>query len=209
MSFPQIRVFFVINDNQSVSLRLVDACNAQFLEHFSTWSRHGGSLFGKKNEFGHTKQDEIQFGQDALERYTGKRIYNQKKKTESTQWTTKFGELGIKLVLELGLGRSLEYQSSTKGCRPDLYDPKEDTFYEVKTQSYSIPGTAGEKIFAVPFKYKKLGKKVVVVLAGSLETKYRGLLSQETKDDADTVKILKEHCNTMFCGASDLVARLH
>lgn len=175
---------------------------------FASWSRNGETLFGTRNVFDHTKEDEREFGQSALERYTGSRVMNQTKNIESNQWTTKFGELGAKVVMQAVLGRTLTSKVSFGPCCPDLYDPASDTCYEVKTQSYSVPGTAGEKIYAVPFKYKKLGKKVVTILAGSLESKYKGLIYPDTDDEKHTVSMLRDMCNTTFVGASQLVSKV-
>lgn len=201
-------VKLVVNIDATVSVRLLHPNHAEILDNFSTWARHGESLFGSKNAFSHDRTDEREFGQQTLEKYYGKRTINKKGNRDSSQWTNKFGEAGVKVALETVLGRELVEQPRFSGCRPDLFDPQEDTIYEVKTQSYTIPGTAGEKIFAVPFKYKKLGKKIVVILAGSLETMYHHLIFPETEDHHHSVRILNE-CRTTICRASDLIAKIH
>lgn len=209
MASNDISVRFVVNDDDSVAVRiLMNEKDTRFLNDFATWTRNGKTLFGSKNVFEHKKSDEREFGQSALERYTGSRVINKEKNTDSNQWTTQFGEYGSQILLELIFGRKLVSQKTFGSRRPDLYDPVERVVYEVKTQSFSVTGTAGDKVYSVPFKYKRLGKKVVTVLVGSLEDKYKHLIMPETEDDMDTVNMLRDKCNARFCGASQLLAKI-
>lgn len=204
----KVWVCLVVMGDGTVGVRFLDSRTAKFLSDFTTWTRYGMTLFGPKNVFQNKKTDEREFGQNALERYTGSRVLNKKKNTDSNQWTTRFGELGSKVLLELFSGQSLVNQATFGDRRPDLYDPTEDVLYEVKAQSFSVPGTAGDKVYAVPFKYKKLGKKMVTILVGSLEEKYKHLIQPETEDDIHTVNMLRDMCNTRFYGANQLLAKI-
>lgn len=196
-----------VADEDRVAVRLMTEKEYGFWNDFVSWTRHGQSLFGPKNIYGYSTTDEREFGQGAIERYTGSRIINKIKKCDSNQWTTKFGELGVQMMLETILGRKLSTQVRFGSYRPDLYDPDTDTCYEVKTQTFSVSGTAGHKIFAVPHMYQELGKKIVLVLVGSLETnpKYKGLIHPKTQYNKKSIDFFHS-CNTHVKGVLQLIS---
>ena len=86
------------------------------------------------------------------------------------QWYMKASEFFVKRALEI-MGEKVWSPKTIKGFRPDL--ETKDTIYEVKSRSYSVPGTAGEKILGTPCKYSKVpklyGKKLEIVLIGYQE----------------------------------------
>jgi len=86
------------------------------------------------------------------------------------QWTTRLGENLVKYALRK-LGHNVRKPRKINGFKPDWED--ENYIYEVKTRSFSIDGTAGEKILGTPFKYAEIpklyGKPLKIVLVGRQE----------------------------------------
>ena len=111
--------------------------------------------------------------------------------SSSIQWTSKLGEYIVKIELE------------NKGCRvikprkinkymPDL--ETENFIYEVKTRNWNTKGTAGEKVFGVPYKYSDIPRlyskplRIVCVAYQEYELTYGnsnvfgGSMSEEKKE---------------------------
>ena len=119
------------------------------------------------------------------EKAWGCNIINGVIKTQSPkgQWSGVFGE---KILEEIFLLQGKESWKITKFNKKSREEPDRETYeflYEVKTQSYNTPGTAGEKIFAVPFKYAELpivyGKPLKIVCFGGAERFLKSSLSVE------------------------------
>ena len=59
----------------------------------------------------------------------------------------------------------METEEKIQGVHPDW--ETEDAIWEVKTRNWSVPGTAGEKILGVPYKYSDVpelyGKPLKIV----------------------------------------------
>lgn len=68
------------------------------------------------------------------------------------QWTTELSETIVKEIL---LRRGSVWRPDKKeGHEPDW--ETDDAIYEVKTRSWSVSGTAGQKILGTPFKYAEV-----------------------------------------------------
>lgn len=90
--------------------------------------------------------------------------------TDIIQWTTHLGENLVKDTLEK-LGFNI-----TKPVKKNHYQPDfeiETGIVEVKTRNWTTPGTAGEKVFGVPYKYSDVprlyGKPLFIVCVGYQE----------------------------------------
>tara|TARA_Y100000385_G_C13031628_1_gene611019 strand:+ start:654 stop:1193 length:540 start_codon:yes stop_codon:yes gene_type:complete len=120
-----------------------------------------------------------------LEKKWGNEMINQ---TDNGQWTTKLGEQLVKEVLE-NKGETVIRPISKNGYRPD-WETKSH-IVEVKTRCWTCPGTAGEKILGVPWKYsdipKLYGKPLMIICVGYQEweakNKFNLLDSLETISD--------------------------
>lgn len=79
-------------------------------------------------------------------------------------WTTELSETFVKILLEL-LGHTVTRPVSINGLKPDW--ETNDAIYEVKCETWTVDGTAGEKITGTPHKYRYVsdlyGKKVYIV----------------------------------------------
>ena len=79
--------------------------------------------------------------------------------TNNCQWTTKLGEYLVHdTLLKLGENpRNVEnIDGNIDGFKPDW--ETDHAIYEVKTSSYHVNGTAGEKTLATPIKYQDIPK---------------------------------------------------
>lgn len=88
------------------------------------------------------KNDEQEWGNKIIQKYCNS-------STNICQWTTKLGENIVKEYFKL-IGHSIK-NISIKHYRPDFQT--EDSIIEVKTRSWNISGTAGEKVLGVSKKY--------------------------------------------------------
>ena len=82
------------------------------------------------------------------------------------QSKNRYGHIG-EFLFELYLqSRNISYSKKPnyEGLEPDF--ETDNYFYEIKTRRYNMSGTAGEKIPAVPFKYRNLSiiKPIIIVL---------------------------------------------
>ena len=114
-----------------------------------------------KNEFGQV----LAWTKACLRHKNGKKLKkNEEKKwgnkmlgnkKESKMWTAYLGE-GIveKILKEMG-GNPTRPERKEK-LRPDW--ETSDAIYEIKTRNWTTSGTAGEKVFGVPYKYARVPK---------------------------------------------------
>jgi len=114
-------------------------------------------LSGTKKWLNASKEEELEFGKRILGRTTN-------------QWTTKVCESILKETLML-LGKEpnapiMKTCSNGKKLKPDW--ECNDAMYECKARTYSITGTAGEKILGTPYKYAECprlyGKPLYIVV---------------------------------------------
>lgn len=84
--------------------------------------------------------------------------------TNNGNWTTKFGEELVRKQFEMD-GVQIWKPKRINGLQPDWETP--DHIIEVKTRNWTISGTAGEKVFGVPYKYSDVpalyGKPLLIV----------------------------------------------
>lgn len=90
------------------------------------------------------------------------------------QWTTKLGEEIVKNILyRKGLNPRRPKKIKINNIGYCLDWETDNNIWEVKTRNYSTPGTVGEKIFGVVWKYgmlpKYTNKKLYIVLVGYQE----------------------------------------
>lgn len=119
-----------------------------------------------------------------------------KTRSPKGQWSGPFGE---KILEEIFLIQGIPSTKITKKNKMSVEEPDRETLdflYEVKTQSYNTSGTAGEKIFSVPFKYAELpevyGKPLKIVCFGGAEKFLRSRLPLGEKNyDSQKLKFLE------------------
>lgn len=85
-----------------------------------------------------------------LEKEWGNKMIGQE---NNSYWSSILGEQLTKIILE-NSGRSVKKPKKIKNLLPDL--ETEDAIWEVKTSNWTVGGTAGEKILAVPYKYAEV-----------------------------------------------------
>ena len=90
--------------------------------------------------------------------------------TSNGNWTTLLGERLVFDVLKK-LGKNPRIPRTISRYSPDI--ETDDFVYEVKTRTWCVTGTAGEKVLGVPFKYSDVphlyGKPLRIVCVGFQE----------------------------------------
>ena len=96
-----------------------------------------------------------------LERLWGN---NQIGSTNNGNWTTKYGEELVRKQFEMDK-IPIWKPENKQGLQPDWETP--EYIIEVKTRNWTTSGTAGEKVFGVPYKYsdvpKLYGKPLLII----------------------------------------------
>jgi hypothetical protein len=150
-----------------------------------------------------TKESEKEWGTEVLGR-------------DTKQWTTTLAETLLKEVLVL-TGKNPQRGSFSmkngKRLRPDW--ETEDSVFECKARTYTIPGTAGEKIFAVPIKYGEIPREykisLVIVLVAYQEEEAVGsfsLFENEVGTHLSRQKMLWEENHTRYVRFTDMLKQL-
>ena len=89
------------------------------------------------------------------------------RETNNKQWTTKLGEQLVADTLKK-MGKIVSKPKKIQKYLPDLETP--EYIYEVKTRSWTTPGTAGEKVLGTPIKYSEIpklyGKPLIIICVG-------------------------------------------
>ncbi len=155
-----------------------------------------------------------------IEREWGNKIIGTK---NGGQWTTVFCQNLVKEALEK-LGRK-NVRSTTKkksSLKDKEYDPDlecDDFVYEVKARSWTMSGTAGEKILGVPLKYGEVPnlyhKPLKIVLIGYQEYEARhawqfgDLLdsNNQTQELKDALVYHKQH-KIEYVGFTDILKEI-
>jgi hypothetical protein len=105
---------------------------------------------------------------------------------DTCQWSTPLSESIFMEYLESTnnkiITRNKVYKSSSgKKLKPDF--ETENAVYEIKCRTWNTPGTAGEKILGVPYKYSELprlsGKPLYIVLMAYQEKEDFGLFNND------------------------------
>ena len=117
--------------------------NGPYFQNLYEKSRKGSKKNKEKSII-----EEREWGNSMIKEYC-----NSKKKT--SQWTTKLSEYIVKKILEKN-GENVNKPKKINGLKPDWETDK--CIYEVKSRSYTITGTAGEKILGVPWKYASISR---------------------------------------------------
>ena len=129
------------------------------------------------------------------------------------QWTGPFGEYLCEEIYTL-LGKECSVPENINGLEPDRQI--DNNIIESKTQTYFTPGTAGEKILGVPFKYADVPelyvKPLIIVCIGRAEKLCRetyGILPGPscTPKKQRFLDFYKQEGIT-FIGATDLLKQL-
>ncbi len=141
----------------------------------------------------------------------------------SGQWTTVFCQNLVKEALEK-IGRTNVRSTTAKqaSLRTKRYDPdlECDSFvYEVKGRSWTMPGTAGEKILGVPLKYGEVPrlyhKPLKIILIGYQEYEARHMWqfgdlldpNNQTKELRDALEYHRQH-GIEYIGFTDILKEL-
>lgn len=101
----------------------------------------------------------------------------------TTQWTTHFGESLAEHVLQLLYG-NISRPALKDGIKPDF--ESDDFIFEIKTRTWGIPGSAGEKILGTPYKYRNvynIYKKPLIII----------LVAYQEKEAVERFKLFDAH----------------
>jgi hypothetical protein len=128
----------------------------------------------------------------------------------SVQWTTTLSETIFKEYLESQRAQIIKkkiYKSSEgKKLKPDF--ETETALYEIKCRTWNTPGTAGEKILGVPYKYSELprlsGKPLYIVLMAYQEKEDFGLFSTSSPEKKELIEYWRSKRIT-FVKFTDLI----
>jgi hypothetical protein len=134
-------------------------------------------------------------------------------KTDCKQWTTSLGENLVKDILKIK-GENPRKPLTKNHLKPDW--ETDDYIYEVKTRSWNVGGTAGEKVLGTFIKYQDVpelyGKSLKIVCVAYQEeeltngkTAYYG--EKRTKKTQEILNLAKEW-NIEYITFSDLVKSL-
>lgn len=143
--------------------------------------------------------------------------------TNSGQWTTVFCQNLVKEAL-IKLGRKNVRSTTAKiaTLRSKSYDPDlecDDFVYEVKGRSWTMTGTAGEKILGVPLKYGEVPrlyhKPLKIILIGYQEYEARHMWqfgdlldpNSQTKELTEALSYHKQH-GIEYVGFTDILKQL-
>jgi len=195
------------NDKYKIKLDklLLNNCNFntdQFIEIYE-WCKV--DIFVDKNK---TK---VQLKEE--EKLWGNKMLNKTKITK--QWTTLLGEKIVFDVLKLlghtNVHTNTKKQDTNKDIVPDI--ETDCGIFEVKTRNWKTEGTAGEKVFGVPFKYSSVpriyGKPLFIVLVGAQEIKDNTpeIFSMPTPEKKKIIEFY-ESMNIYFIKFTDLLKKL-
>lgn len=150
-----------------------------------------------------TKESEKEWGTSVLGR-------------DTKQWTTTLAETLLKEVLVLTgeePQRGSFLMKNGKRLRPDWVTA--GSVFECKARTYTIPGTAGEKIFAVPVKYGDIPREykmsLAIVLVAYQEEEaadHFSLFEDGTETYLSRQKMLWEENDTRYVRFTDMLKRL-
>lgn len=126
------------------------------------------------------------------------------------QWTTNLGEHYIYQILK-ELGKNPRRPEIKEHYRPDI--ETDDAIYEIKTRNYTTSGTAGEKVYGVPYKYAEVpnlyNKPLKIVCVGyqerELTTGHTPIFGNVRNVHEKMLEFYKNELNIEFVRASDLI----
>jgi hypothetical protein len=109
-------------------------------------------------------------GKNNDERKDAEDVWGRKLTNKEKDWSGPFGQNLVNEFMKIS-GQQVTIPEPINGLKPDL---ETDThIIEVKTQTFFTPGTAGEKIMGVPFKYASVprlfGKPLLVITLACAE----------------------------------------
>lgn len=125
----------------------MDTINKATLKQRISWALNKPDKIEKK-ELISIKQQKKE--QQIKEKEWGNKMIN---KIDCKQWTTLLGENLVKDILILN-GENPRKPISKNNFQPDW--ETDDYIYEIKTSSWSVDGTAGEKVFGTWIKYQDI-----------------------------------------------------
>lgn len=128
----------------------------------------------------------------------------------TVQWTTRLGENLVKDVFQKILNQDIWRPKQMNGFKPDFETNK--FIIEVKTRNWTTPGTAGEKVLGVPYKYSKVpklyGKPLLIVLVGYQEYECSNgklnVFDPDCEIQKELLTVYKKH-NIHYVRFSDLI----
>jgi hypothetical protein len=167
----------------------------------------------KKNKSTDTKECKLledAWGITLLEKIRPDLVKRNGNVIEKKQWT---GPVGEHLCKELYLlqGKEICKPKKQQHFQPDL--ETDDAVLEVKTQTFFTTGTAGEKIFGVPFKYADVpglyGKPLHIICLAGAEKMCRdnGMIGPCSAEKQKCIDLYRDG-HIEFVAASDILRAL-
>lgn len=134
---------------------------------------------------------------------------------ETNQWTTKLGESILHDILTISDKRPEKIVNKQRGENGKRLDPDRDAIdglYENKTRTYTIKGTAGEKILGTPLKYcecyKLYQKPLYIVCMAYQEIEAVNdfkLFDTTVPERMQIIKYIEDELHIKFVKATDML----
>jgi hypothetical protein len=156
---------------------------------------------------------EVEWGQNLMIKHRPD-LDKKKKGKKNKQWTTKMGEQLTEELLIL-LGKTPTKRRRINGLEPDV--EVDDAMWEAKAQTFYTPGTAGEKILGVPFKYADVpelygSKPLKILCMGRAEQlcreQYGNLIGDKTTEKKRRFIEFYKQNGIEWVGATELIEQI-
>ena len=113
------------------------------------------------------------------------------------------------------MGKNPRRPETKEHYRPDI--ETDDAIYEIKTRNYTTPGTAGEKVYGVPYKYAEVpslyNKPLKIVCVGYQEREltegHTPIFGNARNIHEKILEFYKNELNIEFIKASDLIKQVN
>lgn len=135
--------------------------------------------------------------------------------SDTNQWTTKLGESILHDILSLQNKNPTKIKNKQRGENGKRLDPDRDAddgLYENKTRTYTISGTAGEKILGTPLKYcecYRLYKKPLYIVCMAYQeqeaTRDFKLFDTVAPERVQMLHFLRDNLHIQFVRATDML----
>ena len=131
-----------------------------------------------------------------------------------SQWSSIFGEEVVQSIIRQLGGEILSIHPRVQGFNRHILDIEtKNAYIEVKTRNYTTNGTAGEKIYGAPHKYRDVymttGKPLLVILVGYQEQEATNKMKLFTQETYSYRRFLWEEYRVKYIKCSELLEGKH